>query len=141
MTSILCIRVCVCLSCDHQRTLPQGTCVSSDNGVFCSRSISARPDRAHFAHHFTLVAEPTSVHALLLVRIAEWRDKFACVRRQQNLLTSTDCCISEMLLGEHTQARLGSCVFFAHAASLHEWQAHTRLRVAGKTCDHHVEAV
>ena len=48
--------------------------------------MSVNPDRAHIAHHFASVAEPTPVHTLLVVRIAQWRDKLACFRQQQDLL-------------------------------------------------------
>ena len=48
-------------------------------------SISADPDRAQIAHHFSPVAEP-----LLLVLIAQWPDKLAHFRQQQNLLASSD---------------------------------------------------
>ena len=67
VTPILFFRVCVCLSSDYLGVLLQGPWVSIKKTAVChDHSISANPDPAHIAHHFSSAAEP-----LLLVLIAQ----------------------------------------------------------------------
>ena len=40
-------------------------------------------------------------------------------------------CTLRDVAGEHTEARLGSYVYFGDAASFHDWDFQTRLRFAG----------
>ena len=43
--------------------------------------------------------------------------------------------------GNHAETRTGAYIYFGDAASFHEWQFRTRLRIAGKTGDQHIEAM
>ena len=43
--------------------------------------------------------------------------------------------------GNHAETRTGAKIYFGDAASFHEWEFRTRLRIAGKTGDPHIEAM
>ena len=41
--------------------------------------------------------------------------------------------------GNHAETRTGAKIYCGDAASFHEWDFRTRLRIAGKSCDQHIE--
>ena len=43
--------------------------------------------------------------------------------------------------GNHAETRTGAYIHFGDSASFHEWEFRTRLRVAGKSGDQHIEAM
>ena len=43
--------------------------------------------------------------------------------------------------GNHTETRTGACIYCGDAASVHEWEFRTRLRIAGKSGDQYIEAM
>ena len=43
--------------------------------------------------------------------------------------------------GNQTETRTGAYTFYGDAASFHEWEFRTRLRVAGKSGDQYIEAM
>ena len=43
--------------------------------------------------------------------------------------------------GNHAETRAGAYVYCGDAASVHEWEFRTRLRIAGKTGDQYIEAM
>ena len=43
--------------------------------------------------------------------------------------------------GNRAETRSGAHIYYGDAASFHEWECRTRLRIAGKTGDQHTEAM
>ena len=43
--------------------------------------------------------------------------------------------------GHHAGTRTGTYICYGDAASFHEWELRTRLRIAGQTCDQYIEAI
>ena len=43
--------------------------------------------------------------------------------------------------GNHAATRSGAFIYYGDAASFHEWEFRTRLRIAGKTGDQYIEAM
>ena len=43
--------------------------------------------------------------------------------------------------GNHAETRSGAYIYYGDAASFHEWEFRTRLRIAGKTGDQYIEAM
>ena len=43
--------------------------------------------------------------------------------------------------GNHAETRSGAYIHYGDAASFHEWEFRTRLRIAGKTGDQYIEAM
>ena len=120
-----------------------------------------------FAHcainRFTLVAEQVTAHfidprpAACTHRIAAQR---ACVFQAVNriYLRASDpslfahcvamasSAVSSVLYlrdagGNHSGTRTGACIYHGDAASFHEWEFRTRLRIASKTGDDYIEAM
>ena len=43
--------------------------------------------------------------------------------------------------GNHAERRAGAYIYYGDAASFHEWEFRTRLRIAGKSGDQYIEAM
>ena len=43
--------------------------------------------------------------------------------------------------GNHAETRSGAYIYYGDAASFHEWEFRTRLRIAGKTGDPYIDAM
>ena len=43
--------------------------------------------------------------------------------------------------GNHAETRTGACIYCGDATNFHAWEFRTRLRIAGKTGDHYIEAM
>ena len=43
--------------------------------------------------------------------------------------------------GNHAETRTGAYIYYGDAASFHEWEIRTPLRIAGKTGDQYIEAM
>ena len=49
--------------------------------------------------------------------------------------------LSRCAAGNHAETLSGADIYYGDAASFHEWEFRTRLRVAGKTGDKYIETV
>ena len=102
------------------------------------------------------------IHELQRARAAQLRGELVRFRQQQeekrstfnqvihflSILTGTmaSSAVSTVLfvhneVGNQAATSTGACIYSGDAASFHEWEFRTRLRIAGKTGDQYIEAM
>ena len=125
-------RVCVCLSSDNLLALPQGPWVSvKERHCVIVIPISANPDRAHIAHHFSSVAEASAAcaHRTVARQACPLRatteparfESFPLSLRVAMLSSAVSSVRYRDAAGGHSETGLGSYVYCGDAASFHEW--------------------